>query len=414
MASVKAIIDINDYGIGKLTRITSNHPTNNASKHPHTNEIKVNEYSLTDMEKNNGFLVIPYNKDTFQTNGRMTADGKYNGYMWGVTDSNGYYDLILTFYGINIFKLVLYFDATANQYPTEYTITYADGTQESFTNDKVSLTILFQSTIDETIPQSILFSKWNRPNYNACLTFIDSVSAQIEMNSAWIESLDSQAEQSSDGSQITYGCLSNTGSISLNDIDGTLFLYAQFGYLDINAFNIKLFFNNKQVQYHIPDDSPYFSENNTFDLTLSNRISLWQNINFTNKVYESEITLYKLLSDIVMECLGYIISEVDEMLTEIINIGDQEMSVKEYMESIKIPAFTYYGNSLQNAINEICTIAQLNCIEDDNGIIKFYNARPIITQEQFNNILVITPDIQQEKPTSTILVSNRYDGVIIE
>ena len=44
---------------------------------------------------------------------------KYNGYMFGATDSDGKFSLKLTLEGDNLDRIVIYFDRNANQFATE-------------------------------------------------------------------------------------------------------------------------------------------------------------------------------------------------------------------------------------------------------------------------------------------------------
>lgn len=419
MARVRAVIDLNydeAQSVGRLSKIITNQYTNNVSKHPHTNEIVTTEYSLTDMEKNSGTEVAPFNYTKFSDNKRFLADGKYNGYMYGLTDAEGNYDLELTLYGVNLFQLTFYFDEVAGQYPTNYKVTYLDGSTEEFENSSNSITITFQANTDENLPQKVLFYKWSRTNYNASITFIGAKPTTLNISSAWIENLESTSELTFNGETINYGALSNTGSIEMIDINNTLRTYAEYGYLDMNVFNVKLYFNDKIISQHYASDSPYYDEDKSFKVNLTNQIELWSNIECPERVYSTATNLATILVNIFGDSLGYTRDEVYSMLNNYIYVNDgyKSLSVLYYLQYISVPSFTLKKDSLLNNVNKVCDVAQLFCVEDNNGKIKFYNARPVITATQAQQVLKIDSDLQQEKPTMSILVSNRYDGVIIE
>ena len=427
MASVSIVLKIADNDNGSLDSAGANFYSNNVAKNPNALTINVNKTSLTDMIKNDGHIGIPiYGKiGDYIGKTMLLKDGGYNGYMWGKTDSSGNYGLEIYLNGINMFNMGFFFDKLAGQYPTHYKVTYLDGTTKEFTNqtnDTNEIDILFQGGSGV---QKVLFDKWTRPNYNVSLTYIELKPSTLTMNKQWLNSFESQCEKTSNPSTIEYGCLANSGSITLRDINenkeqnkkGTLFLYAEFGYLDTNMFDLTIYMNNKRVQYHIPSDSPYYSDDNTVDIQLTNEISLWNNIDCESITYNSETTLYQVLKDIFANALS--ILEIDYMLRTIINttssFGEhEEISVKDYLLSIKIPSFTLEKDSLTNQINKICTVAQLNLYIDDNGDMCFVNARPIATDDELQkeNIINVRYYQQYGSPKTTILVANKYDEVI--
>lgn len=427
MASVLIELKISDNDNGSLNGASTTTYSNNVAKNPNSYIINVNKSSLTDMIKNDGHLGIPiYGKigDYIGTT-RLLSDGGYNGYMWGKTDSSGYFNLELSLDGINMFNMGFFFDRVAGQYPTHYIVTYLDGTTTEYTNetnDTNEIDIMFQGG---TGVQKVLFDKWKKANYNVSLTYIELKPSTLNMNKQWLNSFESQCEKTSDPSIIEYGCLSNSGSIELRDINdnqnqekkGTLFLYAEYGYLDTNMFNITFYMNQKKLQYHIPSDSPYYSDDNTLTIQLTNEISLWNNIDCEEIVYSNETTLYQVLKDVFTKTLA--ISEIDYMLRTVINVSSslgehEEMSVLDYLKSIKIPSFTLQTDSLTNQINKICTVAQLNLFINDIGELTFLNARPVATDDELeeDNIINLRYYQQYGSPKTTIFVANKYDEVI--
>jgi hypothetical protein len=425
MASLSIVLKIAESENGALYNIITNSDSNNVSLNPNSNIIKVNQSSLTEMQKNNGHLGIPiYGKiGDYIGVKRLLKDGGYNGYMWGKTDNQGNYGLEISLNGLNMYKVGFFFDKEAGQYPVHYKVTLLDGSTKEFfneTNDSNELEMIFQG--GEGI-QKVLFDKWKKPNYNVSLTFIELKPSVLLMNKKWINRFDSQSEKISNATTIEYGCLSNNGSIQLRDINenegknkkGTLYLYAEYGYLDTNMFGLTFYMNGKKLQEHIPSDSPYYNDDNTLEIELTNELSLWNNIDCESIIYNSETTLYQVLKDV----FNTINIEVDNTLTTNINVSSsfgehEEMTVKEYLKSIKIPSFTLEKDSLTNQINKICTVAQLHLFIDDDGNLKFVNARPVATDEELSeeNIVDVRYYQQYGSPKTTILVSNKYDEVV--
>jgi hypothetical protein len=101
------------------------------------------------------------------------------------------------------------------------------------------------------------------------------------------------------------------------------------------------------------------------------------------------------------------------MLETVINVGDGEYTVKEYLTGIIIPPVTVTSSTLYNAVRKVCTLAQLQVLADDDGGARFVNARPLATQEEKDNVIVIPRRNQFSSFDYNILLTNAYTNVSI-
>ena len=168
--------------------------------------------------------------------------------------------------------------------------------------------------------------------------------------------------------------------------------------------------NDKEIQHHITVDSPYYNNKNLLELDLTNSLSQWDNIKFSGFTYEFVETLYGVLTNILKKNLSLELS-IDGMLDTVINIGSEDVTVKQYLERIIVEDVEVVESSLREAVDKICNIALLQVIENDNGEIKFISARPLATQDELDTAKVIPLRMQKSDFEYEILLSNKYEDV---
>jgi hypothetical protein len=108
---------------------------------------------------------------------------------------------------------------------------------------------------------------------------------------------------------------------------------------------------------------------------------------------------------------GFDKEEIDGMLDTVINIGGEDVTVKQYLERIIVEDVETVESSLREAVDKICNIALLQVIENDNGEIKFISARPLATQDEKDTAKVIPLRMQKSDFEYEILLSNEYEDV---
>lgn len=425
---VKVLLDFSESG-GVLDYINTSPNNNNGSKNPFNNYINIID-GQTDMQYNAGFEVICFDGINTIGNheGALISEGGYNGYMWGLSGKQGENSITLTISGSSLGRVGFVFDRTAGQYPHKYILTTGGETTKYINDflDPYEIEVLLGASSAE---QTLEFTEWERPNYQMSLIFIESHPSFETFTDSEVDSIDTTIESLNDPSQVTYGCLSNMGSVVIRDkvgFDGKnkIWEYAQLGYLNLNRFSLNVEMFNGNISHHISTDTPYYDSDQTFTINLADRISVWNDLICEPTTYIQQTTLYDVLFDLLNT---YIPKEgvkaFQKMANQKIVIGNNgdsaeveqtEAYITDYLQDIIIPAFGFDEESLVSRLNKICVVAQLQCYFDNNNILSFISARPKATQEELDNRLIVEYGDQFEEVVSTILVANAYDNVIIK
>ena len=424
MASINGILRINDNGNGVIESFTSNVSSNNLSQLPHSTNVLSFLNSLTrDNELYTGAIGTPIGKTTIGNlrfgvaNSNNVRSESYKGMDFGFTNENGVLNLTLTIVGTDVISFMLRFDSLRNQYPTDYTWYDIDNEAHIITGNTSNELVFQQRTGYGTT--TIVFSQWNLPNTSVGLTFIESVELDLYLNKLQIVNFESQAQIKSDVRQIDYGLLANTGKIELKDVDNKILENAKMGYLDTYLFTLDLYLNNKLFQKHITNQTPYYDENKTIQLQLTNELEKWNQVQIGDISF-ANTTLFNVFSRVLFEfdrelAPSRIIGAKKIVVSTYTNGVQQDRNVNlaTYLNDIKIQPFTLKKDSLANQIKKICTVAQLCLYIDDNGEIKLTSARPKLLSYQYDTMEAIGIGYSEETSSLDydILVSNRYDDV---
>lgn len=413
MAKITALLQLNENGADRVDSVSSPFQVNNVSKPLGWNN--------TTRSKGANAIVIGAGEYKIGADGwyLLPASG-YNGYRFNaITDADGYApDIKLVFTGENIDSLTIYGDEAANQYPTLVVLDEGEDGEKSVSSDDLVLSVVFD---EPAASHSVTIKRWNRPYYNPCITYIEIFPAKISFDKYWINTVESDTSATNDASGLFYGVIPNTGHIELVDYNGELSDYSRGGFLNKDVFTLDIFYNGKLLQSHTASDSPYFDAQGQFDITVTNPLAKWQDAKYGGYTVlnGATITAYALLSHMLMNSEGstYTQADVDMMLQTEINVGDSEMTVEEYLQSIVIPGVSgglqVRASSLYAAVNKICTLAQLQVYAKDDGQVTFANARPLATAEELGNVIVIPSRLQFSSFDYNILLTNAYTQVSI-
>lgn len=416
MADLRVIFKINEYGNGVFNSITSNAPQNNISKYPYSTMLTRKEEYVTPDAKYEGYVL---GVSTFES--EQVIDEAYPGYMFSaVTDNDGNCELVVELYGNDILSLIFTFDTFLGQYPTNYRVLDSNGIETYYTNNTANPYIISITKLvaGANATKKITFYRWSKPNYNVLIKDIESIEVDIELNKHFIKELEYTSQMSSDGTSISYGILANTGKITINDYNGEVYKSAKLGYLDAYVYNLYSYLNRNQIQQNISVDAPYYSQENQLEINLTNNISNWNSVNFNERTYGTGTNLYQVLLD-AMRILGYSDSDVELMTNNIINVSyigggitnNEELSVKGYLQSITFDECTIDKTNVADILNSICTVAQLFIYADNEGNIKFANARPLASSSE--ETLLISYKNQRTHLEYDMVVANRYDSAEI-
>ena len=332
---------------------------------------------------------------------------KYNGYMFGATDENGNFSLKLTLTGENLDRIVVHFDKNANQFAKEAII---DGNKLVENDDLVWDINLGQELSSHTIE----FTKWNRPNYNACFTLIQVMLEYLELNKNWITGINSISQSVTNAENIEYGMLANTGSAEVFDIDGRLGDLINDEILNPSSVPVQVFVNGNLIQKHITTSSTYDIDSRMLSISFSNELENFSKLKYKGYVYPDESrTAYEMLYDVMNSYYGGLLSlsDFDEMLSEKCVYGNDNTygTIYDYLKKINIQyPYIEANKTYAEVINSFCTLAQLNFIAKDNGKFKFLSARPAVGEESYINIPI---NAQMSAFSGDLILKNKFDGV---
>ena len=344
----------------------------------------------------------------------QSEKNKYNGYMFGATDSDGKFSLKLTLEGDNLDKIVIYFDKNANQFATEALV---DNERTIYSDDPVWAIDLGEELTTHTIE----FIKWNRPNYNACFTMLQVMLEYFELNKNWITNLSSLSQSTTNAENIEYGILASTGSADVLDNEGYIADLISDGLINPSSIPVQIFVNGNLIQKHITTSSTYDTDGRTLSINFSNEIENFSKLKYKGYNYPDESkTAYEMLYDVLNSYYDETLSveKFDNMLSENIVYGEYNYygPISNYLKNITIEyPFIESNKTYSEVINEFCTMSQLQAFIANNGELNFVSARPIVPH--FSNgidYIFMPPDSVSTNFQEDLILKNKYDGVELE
>lgn len=413
MANIQVKIQLQDTVEDVISGVAADKSINNVSALLSKNTSKNDGMALLSFAL--GYLKFDDNGNFVNsdgTAGRPILERSYKGFVFGVTNNAGEYEVTVTVSGTAIDSLIFYGDKSAEQYAIE---AYLDGdSSNTIYSDDNEWAVKFSSPATS---HSITFTKWKRANYNACITHIAVLVNDLWLDNAWIKTIESVSQSTGRPNEISYGTIANSGSVSFVDRNGELLEYVSDGIIDNSNLPISIYANGRQVQSHIVNDSDYDKNSILLSFEMTNRISDWASIPYEGYNFNNvSLSAYMLLVDI-LQAAG--ISNIDAKLGKKIIVGNgrqsnrQEKTVKEYLSSISIPYPYIASGKIKNAVDEICKLAQLNIYNDDFGELKIVSGRPIATEEELKNIIVVPARCQKSQLSETTIGKTKYDSVEI-
>lgn len=125
-------------------------------------------------------------------------------------------------------------------------------------------------------------------------------------NKAWLDSIESTSQCTSDPATIEYGVIANTGSIKLRDLNGQIRKDIESGVLPVSNVETAISVNGNQVQAHLMNDSDYVESDQTLSLSLTNKLSLLDNMQFNGLQFsKNPLSAYNILSYVFKSLNGY-------------------------------------------------------------------------------------------------------------
>ena len=405
MAKVVLRIKTNE-GVDVFSGFTTVNETNNVSQ-------SVEQWEL--VTENNGTngksLAKPLSlRDGFlggKTTKLMSEKNKYNGFMFGATDIDARYNLHLTIYGKKIDKIVFLGDKNANQFPVEAIIDKDTENQKTIYSDDPTWVVAFEKESDS---HTIEFTRWNRAYYNACLTTIKVLDKHLSLNKAWLKSLESVSQSTSDPNTIFYGVLPNTGNAVIYDNNGELLDFVNEKIISNNRTEVNLLVNDNNIQSHNILDSDYNIVDKTIEFQLSNDLQSWNDTYYNGYYYPGARTsAYSMLFSVLKSADKDItLAKFDKMLSNYYDFG---ITIKEYLENLIIDYPYLKSDTITNTINKFCLLAQINLYKNNNNELEFVSSRPRIFDLDTNSAIKIETKNQYSELKYSPITKNTYDNV---
>lgn len=236
----------------------------------------------------------------------LGKDGGYNGYLWGLVQSNGKInDYYLKFAveaknsdgtttGCNTSRLTMYGDKTFEQWATEVIVDEYTDTQKTITNNKNEFIIDFDG---EKSSRTVKITKWNKIGSHATITHIEAFGNSIVFDERWIKSVDSLAQSTATPSEVRFGVLANTGRMEINDFNGDIARYIKDGIISSGNAPVIVKAKNTTIQHHVSQDSEYLDSK--FSVDLTNRLAEMDSRKYDGRELSAETTLYSLICEVL-------------------------------------------------------------------------------------------------------------------
>lgn len=343
---------------------------------------------------------------------------KYNGFMFGATNSKGEYEVKLSLQGTNLDKIIITGDKNANQFPTKAILDEGTAQEKTIYSDDASWAIAFEQESDSHI---IKFTNWNKANYNACFTTLKVLLKYLDLGNNYINEINSLSEIALNDKDIPYSLISNNGNTKINDIDGEFKDYLLDGIIPKKNMEIEFLINNSLVQKHIVTDTEYDTNSKLMSFEMSNKLDKFSTYNY--KGYgtgKGSCTAYDIIQNI-LSSIGYTDEEIEYSLNEKITLKNPNNNstlfvgtIYNYLKNITINNYYISEQNLDSAINKFCQAFLLRVYEDDYGKLKFISCLPmkndddkIIKIEEFQIFDKINENILPENDINRIIVNTK-------
>lgn len=337
---------------------------------------------------------------------------KYNGFMFGATDDYGNYEVKLTITGINLDKILIQGDKNADQFPTSAVIDEGTDYEKTIFSDDLHWGIGFGY---ENTQHTIKFTKWNRPNYNACFTTLKIMQEYLDLDRGWIQNVESLPQNSTNANEIQYGFCANSGSVKLTDLNGELVEYITDDVIQDSQTPIEIYVNNEKIQTGIMVETQFDKNTAELNSLIDDDFQLISN----SKYLPRDLSEAKTANDLLLEIMGkmgYSTTEITNMLrSKMVDCIDGEtvsyITVSQHLSRINIQ-YPYLNETTNiGAINKICELAQLKCYKLPDNTFNFVSARPVALEDEIKNAISI-PEYAQITPLSEpIVLKNKYNSV---
>lgn len=276
MITIKARVNLSESN-GSISNITSNIGGNNISAN--INEVR---------GKRNVIVGNPFILGASKLGGGATYAKQVPYFMGKVlSDSNGNFqaNYFITVNGSNITNIIITFDTVNKAYPKSI---YCNG--RTFVDDDTT----YNLSVSKENSHTMQIWNWNKPNSPMIITSIYA-DINIEIDRDNLLSFQSDILDRSNVQEPTYGVVSNSARISFSDLDEqVLDLISQKILKEGLAIEVNLGNDianvNEQVCLMYIQSLSYDSDNKQVNLSLKDRLEMWQEINLDAIYYTPQMS----------------------------------------------------------------------------------------------------------------------------
>lgn len=234
----------------------------------------------------------------------------------------------------------------------------------------------------------------------------------LELDKSYLQSIESLTQLTSDPSSIQYGAIPNSGSATAVDVDGKIKKAIENGTIDNSNLQAEFWMNGNRISSHIITDSDY-SPNRVFSVQMSDNISKWD-ATYAGRNLTDSMTAYALLKEVLKTLPdNYSDNTIDTIILGKTLVYGEENSIGTVADFLKTITITYpYLNSdtYRNTFAKFCSLAQLQCFQDEDGYPVFVGARPVIPKNT-SKAIHVQRRVQRSELNYPILLKNKYNGI---
>lgn len=230
----------------------------------------------------------------------------------------------------------------------------------------------------------------------------------LELGKRYISDLSSLSQSTSDPSSIQYGVLANSGSITINDIDGRLAQCVENGEIVSSGLEIEIYSKDTLIQKHILQDADYDKHEKTLTLQLTDEMEKMSKVSLTPiSTDENGMTLDEMFYRVLGRA-GVSYSDIDRLYyKKIYNNETGNETLLERLRRVSLPYFYNKQSTLGDFLSKVCETCKLNFHQIDGEYV-FTTGRP---EKFLPSTIVIPRKCLISPPTEQMFLKNSIGKV---
>lgn len=252
--------------------------------------------------------------------------------------------------------------------PTTMTVTIYYEKEENLGEFPVYFYLFVAKNIPSSRFYRAIISDWNTANAPLVLTGIFS-GVSIDVNARNLVSVGSKTTDRGDLKLPSFGIISNTGSLELNDALGEILCFAENGFLD-KGQPCKIFLNDtlsgktEQIADLETEQWNYENEGKSVSVALQDDLEEWQNINVAGIDYKPRTPEAKPLEWLYRYLWGITVTNYNMRSFEGL---DEE--TKRVLQNTYIRYPLLESGTLWQQWTKFCQVGQCHIFKNRNGVI---------------------------------------------